>query len=588
MPREQIQSDLKSPGNIDRSDSIVNPKLQRCLSWMPPQAWLMVIVLVCLVPFINKAFFIDDTLFLRAAEQIQKHPLDFYGFTINWFDRTLPMTDSTENPPLASYYIAAVASLAGWSERVLHLAFLLPALAAAWGTYSLAKNHCRRPFLAALIAVLTPAFLISATTVMCDVMLLAFWVWTLVVFERALPKNSIAAFVACGCLAGLAAWTKFFGLALVPLLAVYGLCRVRRAGWWMTAFIIPLLFAAVYECIGYKLYGHEMFLSAAHYSNHAHARTFIKLGQKIIIGLGFVGGCFLPALFYLPLLWSRRIILAMPCLMAAGLFIFPHMPAFAWVLWNDDGSLKWGVFFESAILTVAGVYVVILTIADLWKNRDTASLLIFLWMGGVLVFTIGVNWSINGRSLLPAVPVLGILVARRMEQRGVTHGRWEPWQLFGPAVLAGVVGMFLAKADYDLANTNRAAAKLLLAQRQESGKPLWFQGHWGFQYYMEHGGAKPVEMDAPRLTAGTVVVVPTQDKEDYLMATSSEFHLLEVKKYEPNTLCATMDPAAGAGFYSADLGPLPFAMTGMQPQYFWVYQVVPPNEIAPGKTNGHD
>ncbi len=545
----------------------------------------MVIVLFCLVPFINKAFFIDDTLFLRAAEQIQKHPLDFYGFKINWFDRTLPMTDSTENPPLASYYIAIVAWLAGWSERVLHLGFLLPALAAAWGTYALAKYHCRRPFLAALIAVLTPAFLISATSVMCDVMLLAFWVWAVVLFERGLQKNSATTFVICGILGGLAIWTKFFGLALVPLLAVYGLCRVRRAGWWMAAFIIPLFFATAYEWVGYRLYGHEMFLSAAHYSTHAHAHMFVKLGQKIIIGIGFVGGCFLPALFYLPFLWSRRIILVAPCLMAAGLFIFPHMPAYAWVLWNDDGSMKWSVFFESAILTVAGIYVVMLTIADLWKNRDTASLLIFMWMAGVLVFTIGINWSINGRSLLPAVPVLGILVARRLEQRGVTQGRWEPWRLFVPVILAGTVGMFLARADYDLANTNRAGVKLLLAEQQNSGHSLWFIGHWGFQYYMEKGGARPVEMDAPRLPPDAVVIVPTQDKQDFLLASSTEFQLLEVKKYDPNPFCTTMDPAAAAGFYSADLGPLPFAFTYMKPQYFWVYKLVPKSQVTPGKPN---
>ncbi len=39
---------------------------------------------VLLVPFINKAYTIDDPLFLRAAQQIEKHPADFYGFRINW------------------------------------------------------------------------------------------------------------------------------------------------------------------------------------------------------------------------------------------------------------------------------------------------------------------------------------------------------------------------------------------------------------------------------------------------------------------------------------------------------------------------
>src|SRR5258708_13995808 len=107
-------------------------------------------------------------------------------------------------PPLACYYIALVALIAGWSEVTMHLAFLIPALAAVWGTFSLARNYCSRPMVAAAVAVLTPVFLISATTVMCDVMLLAFWVWSLVVFERALQKNDWKLFLASGLLAGLA------------------------------------------------------------------------------------------------------------------------------------------------------------------------------------------------------------------------------------------------------------------------------------------------------------------------------------------------------------------------------------------------
>ena len=39
---------------------------------VPPLMWLLVLTAACLLPFVKKAFHIDDTLFLRAAEQIQK------------------------------------------------------------------------------------------------------------------------------------------------------------------------------------------------------------------------------------------------------------------------------------------------------------------------------------------------------------------------------------------------------------------------------------------------------------------------------------------------------------------------------------
>ena len=545
------------------------PSFQRHLASVSPRNWLLILIFLCLVPFVNKAFFIDDTLFLRAAEQIQKHPLDFYGFNINWFDRTLPMSDSTENPPLASYYIALVAALAGWSEWTLHVAFLLPALAAGWAIYSLSRNYCRHPFVAALTAVLAPVYLVSATSVMCDVMLLAFWVWTLVMFEKGLRNGGVLVFVASGCLAGLAVWTKFFGLA------VYGFYRIRHMSWWALAFIIPLLFAGAYEWLGFRLYGHDMFLSAAHYANHARTHSPIKFGEKTVIGLEFAGGCFLPALFYLPLLWSRRILLVAPCLATAGLLVIPHMIAFVMVLWRKDGSTNWGVLLQSAVLAVGGLYIILLVLADLWNKRDATSLLMSMWVFGVLVFTIGLNWTINGRSFLPAVPAIGILLARRLEGR---HGGMMPekskiWPVLWPAIPAGIICLMLVKADYDLAGISRTAAKQLVTQYEKPGRQIWFQGHWGFQYYMELGGAKPEEIMSSPSRTGDIDVVPAQETEDWLMAGSQQYRLVEVKTYGLKTAFATLDGLAGAGFYAADLGPLPFTIMGAKPTVFWIYEV---------------
>src|SRR5262249_24581433 len=84
----------------------------------------------CLVPFVNKPFHIDDPLFLWAAQHIEKHPLDFYGFQVNWYFSEMPMAEVTKNPPLGSYYIALASTLLGWSEMGLHLAFLPPAIGA--------------------------------------------------------------------------------------------------------------------------------------------------------------------------------------------------------------------------------------------------------------------------------------------------------------------------------------------------------------------------------------------------------------------------------------------------------------------------
>src|SRR5262249_8269727 len=116
-------------------------------------------------------------------QQIREHPGDFYGFNVNWYYYSMPMSEVTKNPPLACYYIALAAWILGWSELALHLACVLPAVGVAVATYLLAQRFGSRPLLAALAAILTPAFLISSTNVMCDTLMLCFWVWAVLLWE---------------------------------------------------------------------------------------------------------------------------------------------------------------------------------------------------------------------------------------------------------------------------------------------------------------------------------------------------------------------------------------------------------------------
>src|SRR4029077_9087037 len=203
------------------------------------QALLVLITAAALAPFLNKAFHIDDPLFLWMAQQIAKHPLDPYGFDANWSSFTQPMSMVMQNPPLCSYYIAAVASILGWSEISLHAAFLFWATMSILGTLALAQRFCglegRAPaspssqevrppdkranavaFQAALLTLFTPIFLVSATTVMCDVMMLALWIWALEFWLAGLDRRQWWRFLVSAALISAAALTKYFGIALLP------------------------------------------------------------------------------------------------------------------------------------------------------------------------------------------------------------------------------------------------------------------------------------------------------------------------------------------------------------------------------------
>jgi hypothetical protein len=569
---------------------------------LPPLGWVSVLTLACLLPFLAKAFHVDDTLFLRTAAQIQKHPLDFYGFTINWYGTTQSVIRNMDNPPLASYYLALLATLGGWSEPVLHFGFLLPALAAISGTFSLAKRYCSKPVLAASIAVLTPVFLISGTTLMCDSLLLAFWVWAVFFFERGLQTNAATDFIISGVLTGLAFWTKYTGLALVPLLTAYAVCRrypgllgralkrpepteescrsqtLNHAGTfgrsvWLLTPLLSLFFLAAYEWLTFRLYGKGLFLASALDAAAIQTPEHGGFVGRQLVGLVFLGGCFLPILFYAPLLWSWRklrtsLVLGLICGLACSLW-HPFRP----YVWQGQGHPDWVLLLQTTLFIAGGIHLAFLAAADLWQRREPSSVLLMLWSGGIFAFATVFNWTCNGRSLLPMLPAIALLVARRLEHRTPPGLSLLSWRVLCPALLALVVSLVVAQADYDLAETGRIAAKDLCAKYGHLGRRLWFEEHWGFQYYMEHGGAKPLELDLSQIQAGDLVVIPTSGY-NAIDPPCNLFRIVDMLKYNPNQSCSTQSSSAGAGFYAASIGPYPFSMGHVNPECFYVFEVV--------------
>jgi hypothetical protein len=121
--------------------------------------FLIIVIAIFLLPFVNVAFHTDDPLFLWSAKAIQQNPFHPCDITVNWYGTDLPMSMVTKNPPLTSYFIAIVSFVVGWSETVLHLVFLGIAAVVGIGMYLIAKKFCQHPLLAALIGICTPVFL---------------------------------------------------------------------------------------------------------------------------------------------------------------------------------------------------------------------------------------------------------------------------------------------------------------------------------------------------------------------------------------------------------------------------------------------
>ena len=546
-------------------------------SWISehPHVVIGFILVACLGPFINKAIHTDDVLFVWTGQWIQKHPLDFFGCHVNWWFSAIPMWVANYNPPLMSYFLAGVASLFGWNEIVLHLACLAVAFSALVGIYSLAQMWCERPLLATLVAMVTPAFLVSSTTLMCDVLMLTFWIWALVLWERALGKEqSRWQFIGAGVLAGLAVLTKYSAITLLPLLPILSLLRTRKLGWWLLGLTVPVLMLAGYELITARMYGRGLFFAAVHYAQTSHVGFPGGWKASGIVGLAFAGGSLLPLLFFAPFLWRPK------TLLAGGVVIFGILLGIFYQGSNLGLIHPWAspelmnrrdFVLQVMLLTAGGLHLLLLVVAETWRRRDINSVILALWIISGLLFATGLNWTVNARSFLPIVPAAAILLMRRLEAcRGnfMTDGR-----LLWPLLPAATIVLGIAAADYQLANSARTAAAQIVAKYKSASHTVWFEGHGAFQYYMEKFGGLPIDFERSLLQPGDIAVVPWIGSR--VPFPTGSVGWMENLKFSPFSWMNLMGSTANgaAGFYGANFGPVPFTIGKLPHQDFCVVKV---------------
>jgi Dolichyl-phosphate-mannose-protein mannosyltransferase len=537
------------------------------------------LTLFCLLPFSGKAFNVDDPLFLWSAQHIAEHPLDPYGFHALWDKSPAPMSEITKNPPLACYYAAAVGSIAGWSERALHLGFLLPALAVVLGTYRLALRLTSSPGIAAASTLLTPGIMVSATSVMCDTLMLAFWIWAIVFWLEGFEPADGKRLAASAILMGAAALTKYFGLCVVPLLFVYSFQTRRRFGAWAWFFGVPVLALAAYQLWTSSLYGHRMVFDAVGFT--AHTRWEYGAGSILANGVvcaSFVGGCALSAAALAPLVWSAKQI-AIGVLF--GLLAGPAI-AIGWVSVGAGPQNQlvqlalhdhWeGAGAQLALFIAGGIAVLSLAVADVRKRRDAESTFLAAWIFGTFCFAAAVNWTINARSVLPLIPAAGILLARRLD--ACVNRQQRAWRIKLAAALiaSGLVSMWVTAADAEWADSQRDAAGRIVARLANQRATVWFQGHWGFQYYMQRAGQQPFDFATCTLNPDDLLVVPVANVLTHLPPQKfvRSRQLLELKLRNPWT---TMRLQSTAGFYGSFYGPLPFAFGPLEPEKYLVYRM---------------
>jgi hypothetical protein len=439
------------------------------------------------------------------------------------------------------------------------------------GTYVLAASFCARPALAAVATATAPVFVLSSTSVMCDTLMAALWVWSLHFWLTGLKQESRPRLIAAVMLAAACSLAKYFGIALVPLLFAASWLERRRVGSWAGYLAVPVAALALFHYAAYRLYGAPFLSSAVSYA--VNRQVGGELFARILTGTAFCGGCMAILLFAAPMMWTRRMLAvgAIGALLCGAAVLAMNGVGDFSVAATDGAS--WSFVAQMAVWVAAGASLFALALTD-WAGEKTAEAgLLCLWVVGTFVFVCVLNWTVSGRNILPMLPAVAILVVRRLERCGIAHRPAAARRFRVALLLSAGLALASAYADFALARSARTAAETLMKQLGPTSSGVAFEGHWGFQYYMEQLGARALAVEDLRLAPNEAIVVPLQNS--YL------FHLPDDRVVHESTYRAkgapwlsTMSAKLGAGYYSDGWGPLPFVFGAVPEEEYKVFRVV--------------
>jgi hypothetical protein len=141
-----------------------------------------------------------------------------------------------------------------------------------------------------------------------------------------------------------------------------------------------------------------------------------------------------------------------------------------------------------------------------------------------------------------------------------------------PILPAALVSLLITIGDYKLANTARIAASQFQQRCHVELGSIWFEGHWGFQYYMQQWNAKPLDRTQPTIASGDVLIVPINNANIWspspalLMPSPGQVNF-------PQFPVTTMNWEIHAGFYASNWGPLPWVVALAPPEHYLIFRI---------------
>jgi hypothetical protein len=465
-----------------------------------------------------KPLCIDDALYYYHARQISQHPLNPYGFIIFWNDRPEPAVQNLA-PVLMQYWWAIAIKLFGEHSFAWKLWLLPYALLLVFSLYWLLRRFASGyEMILTWMVVMSPVFLPSFN-LMLDVPALALILLALVIFLRASDRDSYFLALFAGLVAGFAAQTKYNGLVAPAVMLLHSfIFRKLRLG-ILAALIAALVFIS-WEGFIFLSAGRSHFLTQSQtYGSVNLLAKYAYLAWPLVTIMGAVAPFFmLVALIGLGV--RKKALTLGAAFIVLGYLALTFFPSRLQTLGRDSQSHEpsltlahlifsiYGiVFFVSIVLAIRKLVATSrasITFQTVWRERKTELFLAGWWLLEIVAYF--------GLSPIPAVRrvlallvvstlIIGRLVVRTVGPESILVRR----AAFGSMLL----GLLFYTVDFRDAYVEESAVEQSLQQIAAIGPPsnTWYIARWGFQFYAERAGMKPVLPDESDFQPGDWLVI---------------------------------------------------------------------------------
>ncbi len=504
----------------------------------------------------------DDHYFVEIGQWLKSHPSLPYHFKADDAGLQNPGWEENGfvrmvNPLLHHYFLAFLLKVGG--ERVWFLRFGVTILSCFSGLFifGLARRWTPFPFLTTLILLATPAFWLSAPSLLIDPTAAFFFLGALLFFVKAGEENSIPMAVLSGVFMAGAILSKYTAILILPVTFLWWLLKfreLRKRRIFLVSWAIPLTALFLFSWYTAHVYGKPHILAAS-------SRMLVPGDAAKLVFFVFLSGVSVIPLvsWFMNSKWVNLILLGGTVWLAfllgssRGGFTF-----------SQAGLISFWTF--SSFAFVAGL----LTMYVRWGWEFPQDYFLVGWLlGFIVMMAFAMPW-VAARYYLFALPPLVFLSGKMIKLR---------WPKQAGIILAGIfVGMMvlsgaLAYADYQQAESNRKLIRDLKASGISGGERRFYLGDSFTMSYMKEEGWTPcfpeTSLKPGDLVLGRTVTMPLA----WFRRIPIEVRLIKTFDYKGLLPIKVMDYEGSAGFYASVWGALPFSFSGGSWERYFLVEV---------------